>query len=109
MSEDSRENANRRDDIVERDIMRGSDRDDDIWQTRERERAEDRARRLERSDILFSNYVNNVNSADVKRDDRDGLRFRDASIHSTAVGALEGEISAVGAAMQEEVDENEEN
>lgn len=107
MSQEDKENENRRDDVLERDFMRGSDRNDDIFQTRERERAEDRARRLDREDIMFFDYVKDVNVSNNKRDARDGLRLRDELVHSTAVGSLEGEISAVGDALQEAVEDDE--
>ena len=107
------ENNERRDDVLERDYIRSSDRNDDVFQTREREHAEDRARRLSRDDEMFHIRMGQRDKlddlearrrerAEVATDDRDGLRFRDAAIHSTAVGSLEGEIATVG-------DEEEEN
>lgn len=111
--DETQENNERRDDVLERQFITGQDRDQDVWAIREREHSEDRSRRLQRDDEMFHIRMSQRDKlddlearrrerAEVESDDRDGLRFRDAAIHSTAVGSLEGEIATVG-------DEEEEN
>lgn len=110
------ENDTRRDDHLERefgttgrDFVRGSDRNDQLFAEYLRDRELSRQRDAELFDARMS-ARRNIDSlterrrerAEVSSDDRDGLRFRDAAIHSTAVGSLEGEIATVG-------DEEEEN
>ncbi len=122
---EAEENDIRRDDhlevgfgIVSRDFERGSTRNDDIWMTRERERQEDRERRLRHEDELFDARMSERTKLDslenrererftISRDDRDGLRFRDATQHSTAIASLESEIAAVGDEQQENVPDEE--
>lgn len=106
-NDEAEENAQRRDDVLERQFISGQDHAQDIWAIREREHSEDRARRLSRDDEMFHVRMSQRDKlddlearrrerAEVESDDRDGLRFRDAAIHSTAVGSLEGEIATVG-------------
>lgn len=111
---ETQENNERRDDVLERQFITGQDHAQDIWAIREREHSEDRARRLARDDEMFHIRMTQRDKlddlearrrerAEVESDDRDGLRFRDAAIHSTAVGSLEAETATVGDEEMENV------
>jgi len=109
-SGEERENDTRRDDglerdfgVVGRDFMRGSDRNDILFS----EYLADRAENRKRDNELFDARMAARSRQESAHEDRDGLRFRDAAIHSTAVGSLEGEVAAVGDALQEAVEDDE--
>ena len=102
--------------VIDRDFLRGSDRDNIEYDLRRRmaEVAFQRDgelfdRRLRERDKLDDLESRRRERSEVSGDDRDGLRFRDAAMHSTAVGALEGITALTGAAEQEEVIEDEED
>ncbi len=103
MPREDDENENRRDDVLERDFMRGSDRNDVLFS----EYLKDRQVGRERETVLFNEELKQGRRTDVQHDDRDSLRFRDAAIHSTAVGSLEGETATVGDEEQENVPDEE--
>ena len=103
MAGETRENENRRDDRLESDFLRGADRDNELYH----ERSSDREESRRRSNELFDARMAERNRLGTAHEDRDGLRFRDAAIHSTAVGSLEAEVSAVGDALQEGVEDDE--
>jgi hypothetical protein len=118
---ESEENAERRDDVLEnnvqvtgREFQRGSDgyaEDRDLRRRyAERSFAQESEmfdRRVQQLDKLNDLEARRRERSEVSTDDRDGLRFRDAAIHSTAVGSLEGEIATVGAALEEAVEDDE--
>lgn len=112
---EAEENDIRRDDHLERefgvtgrDFQRGSDRDNQEYDLRRRMAEESFRRDSELFDARMSerNKLADLEArrrerAEVSSDDRDGLRFRDAAIHSTAVGSLEAETASVGDEMME--------
>lgn len=114
------ENDDRRDDQLERefgngsrDFVRGSDRNDEMFHVR-----------MQRDTELFDARMGDRRKIDglaerrrerseVQADDRAGLEFRDAAIHSTAVGALEAstvvaaeDIQGEGGVAGAETEEN---
>lgn len=111
---EAEENDIRRDDNLEREFARGSDRNDQMFSEFMRDRELSRQRDAELFDARMSDRrkmdalaERRRERAEVSSDDRDGLRFRDAAIHSTAVGSLEGEVAAVGDEQQENVPDEE--
>ena len=102
-----RDDTERRDDILDQDyLLTGKDltREDreseDVWQRRERERDELFRRTIDRDNELYNlrmlqlqKDVEHYGSTDRRASDRnEGLLFRDASTHSTAMGGIEEEI-----------------
>ena len=104
------ENDTRRDDHLERefgvtgrDFLRGSDRNDILFS----EYLADRRKSREREDDNVTARTDNRERMAVSRDERDSLRFRDATAHSTAIAALEAENSVVGTEQMENVPDEE--
>ena len=120
-SGEERENDTRRDDVLENDVLavgrefqRGSDAyaEDRSLRHRMAEQTVANNQRLFEQTFQQSDKLNDLETrrrerAEVQTDDRSGLQFRDAALHSTAVGALEGEVVAVGEALEEAVEDDE--
>lgn len=104
---EERENDTRRDDVLERDFGRASERDNQEYDLRRR-MAE---ATFQRDGELFNERqrARDAQAAVSRREGEaySGLTFRDAAIHSTAVGALEGETAVVGTEQEENVPDEE--
>lgn len=100
------DDSERRDDVLDASIVRGNEvaerrerEYDDDRQRARRWEDENRDRRLNRNDELWNmrmlalgKDVQHYGSVDRRAEGRnEGLLFRDASVHSTAVGAIEEE------------------
>ena len=104
---EERENDTRRDDVLEREFNRGTDRNDQEYDLRRRMAEQS----FQQSAELFNTrQVARDNQGAVSgREDQaySGLTFRDAAIHSTSVGALEAEEAIVGDEEMENVPDEE--
>ena len=114
------ENDTRRDDHLERefgdtgrDFVRGSDRNDEMFHTRMLRDGELFDARMADRRKMDGLAERRRERAEVQSDDRGGLEFRDAAIHSTAVGALEAstvvaaeDIQGEGGVAGAETEEN---
>lgn len=108
------ENKNRRDDVMERQFIRtdGDEQEDRSLRHRMAETTIQQANELFDARMRQRNEQDHAVNADrarvaVQRDEIYGLTFRDAAIHSTAVGSLEGEIATVGDEEEENVPDEE--
>ena len=133
-SGEAQENDERRDDglennqqVVVRDFLRGSDRDDEDRDLRRRmaEQTFANNQRLFEQSYQSDAKLNDLEArrrerAEVQTDDRSGLEFRDAATHSTAASALEtstavaaldtqGEAGVAGAETEENTPDSDDS
>ncbi len=101
------ENDTRRDDVLESDFIRHSDRNNQEYDLRRRMAEQS----FQQSAELFNTRqkARDAQAAVTAREEQSysGLTFRDASAHSTAIASLEAENSIVGDEQMENVPDEE--